>query len=45
MPDWRREILSILAPLNLEATREFEVVEELNQHLSDRREEMLGIRP
>jgi putative ABC transport system permease protein len=42
MPDWRKEIRSVIAVLNLEATRESEVVEELNQHLSDRREEMLA---
>ena len=42
MPDWRKEIRSVIASLNLEATREAQVVEELNQHLGDRREEMLA---
>ncbi len=42
MPDWRNEIRSAIAVLKLEATREAEVVEELNQHLQDRREAMLA---
>jgi putative ABC transport system permease protein len=42
MPDWRNEIRSAIAALNLEATREAEVVEELNQHLRDRGEAMLA---
>lgn len=42
MPDWRKEIRSVIAVLGLEATRESEIVEELNQHLLDRREEMLA---
>lgn len=42
MPDWRKEIRSLIAPLNLDVTRESEVVEELNQHLADRHEEMLA---
>jgi putative ABC transport system permease protein len=47
MPDWGRQIRSVIAVLNLEATRETEVVEELSQYLRDRREEMLesGISP
>ncbi|MBV8833783.1 MAG: ABC transporter permease, partial [Acidobacteriaceae bacterium] len=42
MRDWRDEIRSAIAVLNLEATREAEVVEELSQHLQDRRERMLA---
>ncbi|HTU46654.1 MAG TPA: ABC transporter permease [Bryobacteraceae bacterium] len=42
MRDWRDEIRSAIAVLKLEATREAEVVEELNQHLQDRREAMLA---
>jgi hypothetical protein len=42
MPDWRQEIRSLIASLNLDVTRESEIVEELNQHLADRREEMLA---
>ncbi len=41
MPDWSKEIRAALASLNLEPTREAEVVEELSQHLRDRYEEML----
>lgn len=35
MPDWKQEITRRLAGLNLEATREAEIVEELSQHLDD----------
>ncbi len=42
MRDWRNEIRSAIAVLNLEPTREAEVVEELNQHLQDRGEAMLA---
>jgi putative ABC transport system permease protein len=42
MPDWREEIRAVIAVLNLAPTRESEVVEELNQHLRDRRDEMLA---
>jgi len=38
--DWTREIRRRLAGLNLEATREAEIVEELAQHLEDRRAEL-----
>ena len=41
MPDWKKEIRAAIASLNLEPTREAEVVEELSQHLRDRYEEML----
>ncbi len=40
MPDWRREIRAAIAHLHLEPTRELEVVEELNDHLRDRTEEL-----
>jgi putative ABC transport system permease protein len=41
MPDWAKEVRSAIAGLNLEPTREADVVEELGQHLRDRYEEML----
>src|SRR5581483_5307194 len=43
MHDWRNEIRSVIAHLNLEATREAEILEELNQHLQDRGEAMLAL--
>lgn len=47
MPDWRNELRAAIAGLNLEPTRESEIIEELSQHLRDRRAEMLasGIHP
>ena len=36
MPDWSAEILAQLAPLGLSAEREFEIAEELAQHLEQR---------
>jgi predicted permease len=36
MPDWKQEIRQRLARLNLEPTREAEIIEELAQHLEDR---------
>jgi putative ABC transport system permease protein len=41
MPDWSKEIRAALAPLQLDAMREGEVVEELGQHLNDRYQEMV----
>lgn len=41
MPNWAEEVRSAIAGLNLEPTREADVVEELSQHLRDRYEEML----
>src|SRR5580698_9497706 len=41
MHDWSKEIEVAIAPLNLSAAREAEVVEELSQHLNDRYEELL----
>src|ERR1700733_2436557 len=41
MRDWSKEIKDAIAPLNLSAVREAEVVEELSQHLNDRYEELL----
>jgi predicted permease len=41
MPDWPKEIRAAIAGLNLEPTREEDVVEELSQHLRDRYDEML----
>jgi predicted permease len=40
MADWGSEIRSRLAPLNLGAEREFEIAEELGQHLEDRYTEL-----
>src|SRR5277367_1694640 len=42
MPDWPNEVRAAIANLNLEPTREADVVEELSQHLRDRYEEMLA---
>ncbi len=42
MPDWKEEIRRRLAGLNLQPTREAEIVEELAQHLDDRYEESLS---
>jgi putative ABC transport system permease protein len=41
MPDWAKEIRASIAALNLEPMHEAELVEELNQHLRDRYDEML----
>ena len=41
MPDWKKEIQRRLSSLNLEPTRESEIVEELAQHLDDRYERLL----
>jgi predicted permease len=40
MPDWKTEIRARLAPLNTEAAREAEIVEEISQHLEDRFSEL-----
>ena len=42
MLDWKREIRSRLSHLELEATRETEIVEELAQHLEDCYAELLA---
>jgi predicted permease len=42
MPEWKEEIRRRLAPLELEPTREAEIVEELAQHLDDRYLELLS---
>jgi predicted permease len=42
MPDWKQEIRRRLAGLNLEPTREAEIVEELSQHLDDSYAELLA---
>jgi len=36
MPEWKQEITQQLAGLNLSATREAEIVEEVSQHIDDR---------
>ena len=41
MHDWSKEIEEAIAPLNLSAAREAEIVEELSQHLNDRYDELL----
>jgi predicted permease len=47
MPEWKSEIRMRLAGLRLEPTREAEIVEELAQHLEDRRAQLLagGVTP
>ena len=42
MPDWKNEIGSRLADLQIEPTREAAIIEELSQHLEDRFEELLS---
>jgi putative ABC transport system permease protein len=42
MPDWKDEIRRRLAGLQLEPTREAEIIEELSQHLDDRYAELLA---
>jgi putative ABC transport system permease protein len=42
MPDFKKEIRSRLAALNLSPTREGEIVEELSQHLEDQYEQALS---
>ena len=41
MPDWKEEIHSRLAALNLDPSREAEIVEELAQHAADRYDHLL----
>jgi putative ABC transport system permease protein len=47
MPDWRREIQPYLERLNLDPSREAEIVEELEQHLNDKYDELIssGVSP
>jgi putative ABC transport system permease protein len=42
MPDWKREVVERLDALELDPTREAEIVEELSQHLEDRYAESLA---
>ena len=42
MPDWKQEIKKRLASLKLAPAREAEIVEELEQHLDDRYEELIA---
>ena len=42
MPEWKHEIAERIAELDLEPTRESEIVDELAQHLNDRYEELLA---
>jgi putative ABC transport system permease protein len=42
MPDWSEEIAKRLSSLNLDSTREIEIVEELSQHLDDRYRELIS---
>jgi predicted permease len=41
MHDWRKEIQPFLEGLKLDPTRELEIIEELNQHLNDKYDELL----
>ena len=41
MPEWKQEIIQQLAGLNLSATREAEIVEEVAQHIDDRYRELI----
>ena len=42
MPDWREEIARQLSSLELDSTREIEIIEELSQHLEDRYQELVS---
>ena len=42
LPDWKPHLRSRLAPLRLSPTRENEIMEELAQHLDDRRRELMA---
>ncbi|HEX8896315.1 MAG TPA: permease prefix domain 1-containing protein, partial [Terriglobales bacterium] len=42
MPDWSKQIRSLLTDIQLEAAREAEIVEELTQHLDDAYEDGLA---
>ncbi|HEY2467318.1 MAG TPA: permease prefix domain 1-containing protein [Terracidiphilus sp.] len=42
MPDWSEEIAKRLSSLDLDSTREIEIVEELSQHLDDRYQELIS---
>src|ERR1041385_5382349 len=42
MPDWKTEIRRRMARLKLAPARESEIVEELDQHLDDRYQELLA---
>src|SRR5262245_48598758 len=44
MPDWKTEIKKHLVGLNLSATREDEIIEELSQHLDDRYRDLRAAR-
>jgi hypothetical protein len=42
MPDWREKIARRLSSLNLDSTRESDIIEELAQHLEDRYLELVS---
>lgn len=42
MPDWKEEITKRLSSLNLDSTREIEIIEELSQHMDDRYLELVS---
>ena len=42
MPNWKSEVTKRLSPLNLNPTREAEIIEELSQHLEDRYQEFIS---
>jgi len=41
MPDWNEEIAARLSSVELDSTREIEIIEELSQHLDDRYQELI----
>src|SRR5262245_3650281 len=42
MPDWKKEIRNRMNNLNLDPAREFEIIEEVSQHLQDKYEELVA---
>src|SRR5215472_11152075 len=42
MPDWSKEVKTLLACLKIEPTREADIAEEISQHLNDKYEELLA---
>ena len=42
MPDWKEEITERFSFLEVDSTREMEIVEELAQHLEDRYQELVS---
>ena len=42
MPDWSKEVKTLLSGLKIEPTREADIAEEISQHLNDKYEELLA---